>query len=162
MTNEELVFIKKVHSWIKNFFSDNKHQKFSDKNKLFWILPIVFLGLSLLGVLSGYIYNQYHVGFLKLTEFIICGSSLYFCFISFNQGKRINHVFFVYAFLVILYNPIINLGWETEARNGHIAWLSYNISFGVFIKIITLLLYGIHFYYAKIHKVTMDVDAKSR
>ena len=65
-------------------------------NKIFWIAPIIAMGIGFLPMPYGY---------YTLSRFIVCGCSLYYAY-NLYQQKDMTFVW-IFGFLVILYNPII-------------------------------------------------------
>ena len=65
-------------------------------NKIFWIAPLVVMGLGFLPMPYGY-YN--------LSRLVVCGCSIYFAY-QVYQKQDMTFVW-IFGFLAILYNPII-------------------------------------------------------
>tara|TARA_B100000945_G_C20048125_1_gene442234 strand:- start:251 stop:544 length:294 start_codon:yes stop_codon:yes gene_type:complete len=65
-------------------------------NKIFWITPIIAMGIGFLAMPYGY---------YTLSRFVVCGCSLYFAYNLYKQ-KDISFVW-IFGFFAILYNPII-------------------------------------------------------
>ena len=65
-------------------------------SKIFWIAPIVIMGI-------GFLPMPY--GFYNLSRIVVCGCSLYYAY-QFFQNKD-NTFVWIFGFLAVLYNPII-------------------------------------------------------
>lgn len=85
-----------------------------DKN-IFWIAPIVIMGIGLLPMPYGY-YN--------LSRIVVCVCSIYFAVQLFKEN---DYVFvWIFAFLAILYNPIIPIHLYEKG-----IWIIVNIITGI-------------------------------
>ena len=82
-----------------------------DNNKVFWLAPIIALGIGLLPMPYGY---------YMLSRLVVSGCALYF---ALNAHKRNDDIkVWVFGFFVILYNPIIPISLGSKGL-----WMIVNI-----------------------------------
>ena len=68
-----------------------------DEKKIFWLSPIIVLGIGILPL---------PIGYYTLSRLIVCACAIYFAH-SFYKRKKENTNLWLFGFIAILYNPII-------------------------------------------------------
>ena len=83
---------------IKSFQPNNQLMKniTDDKNKIFWLAPIVVLVIGIFPLPLGY---------YTLSRLVVCASALYFALSFYKKNDQRN--LWIFGFIAVLYNPII-------------------------------------------------------
>ena len=83
---------------IKSFQPNNQLMKniTDDKNKIFWLAPIVVLVIGIFPLPLGY---------YTLSRLVVCASALYFALRFYKKNDQRN--LWIFGFIAVLYNPII-------------------------------------------------------
>jgi len=82
-----------------------------DKNKIFWLAPIIALVIGILPMPFGY---------YTLSRLIVSAGALFFAFNFHKQNT--NYKVWIFGFLVVLYNPIILISLGSKEL-----WMLVNI-----------------------------------
>ncbi len=98
---------------IKSFQPNNQLMKniTDDKNKIFWLAPIVVLVIGIFPLPLGY---------YTLSRLVVCASALYFALNYYKKKNQTN--LWIFGFIAVLYNPIIPVYLYEKA-----IWIIVNI-----------------------------------
>ena len=98
---------------IKSFQPNNQLMKniTDDKNKIFWLAPIVVLVIGIFPLPLGY---------YTLSRLVVCASGLYFALNYYKKKNQTN--LWIFGFIAVLYNPIIPVYLYEKA-----IWIIVNI-----------------------------------
>ena len=68
----------------------------NQKNKLFWLAPVIVLAIGILPL---------PIGYYTLSRLVVSASALYFVYNHYKQNNNTN--IWIFSFIAVLYNPII-------------------------------------------------------
>jgi len=68
----------------------------NSQNNIFWLAPIVVLGIGILPL---------PIGYYTLSRLVVCGCALYFAHKFYKKNNNTN--LWIFGFIAVLYNPVV-------------------------------------------------------